>query len=174
MKAEKNKVVSLTYRLTENDVDGLLIEEVNETQPFTFLFGSGNVIPGFEQNVNNLKVGDSFAFGVKAIDAYGEYDKQALVDLPVSVFQNDGSIDEEVCQIGNIVPMQNQQGHEFNGIIKNITDTNVTMDFNHPLAGVNLHFKGSVIDIREATAKELEKGHLHTESKEGHTCSCGC
>jgi FKBP-type peptidyl-prolyl cis-trans isomerase SlyD len=174
MIAEKNKVVSLTYRLTENDVDGTLIEEVNETQPFIFLFGAGNLIPGFEQNVGNLKVGDGFAFSVTASEAYGEYDQQGVVDLPLSVFQNEGVVDAEVCKVGNIVPMQNEQGHQFNGVIKAVTDTNVTMDFNHPLAGVNLHFKGSVVDIREATPNEIEKGHVHHNHDEEHSCGCGC
>jgi FKBP-type peptidyl-prolyl cis-trans isomerase SlyD len=174
MIADKNKVVSLTYRLTENDINGNLIEEVDETKPFVFLFGAGNLIPGFEQNVNNLRVGDNFAFSVTAKDAYGEYDKQGLVEIPIMIFQNDGVIDEEVCKVGNIVPMQNEEGHHFNGIIKAMTDTNVTMDFNHLLAGINLHFKGSVVDIREATPKEIEKGHLHEDSVDGHSCGCGC
>ncbi len=174
MIAERNKVVSLAYRLTENAADGTLIEEINETQPFVFLFGAGNLIPGFEQNVSNLKVGDSFAFSVTANEAYGEYDQQGVVDLPLSVFQNDGVVDAEVCKVGNIVPMQNAEGHHFNGVIKAVSDTNVTMDFNHPLAGVNLHFEGSVVDIREATAKEIEKGHVHHDHDDGHSCGCGC
>ena len=171
---EKNKVVSLVYRLTENDNSGSLIEEVTPNMPFTFLFGAGNMIPGFEQNVNNLSVGDDFAFGIKAIDAYGEYDPEGVVDLPVSVFHNEGVLDTDVCKVGNIVPMQNQEGHHFNGVIKSLTDTTVTMDFNHPLAGLNLHFEGSVVDIREATQKELEHGHLHGISDEAHSCGCGC
>lgn len=174
MIAEKNKVVSLTYRLTENDANGNLIEEVNETQPFVFLFGAGNLIPGFERNVNNLKVGDNFAFSVTAQDAYGEYDQQGVVDLPITIFQNEGVVDPEVCKVGNILPMQNNEGHHFNGLIKAVNDTTVTMDFNHPVAGVNLHFKGSVVDVREATEKELEKGHVHHDHEDGHSCGCGC
>ena len=174
MKAAKNTVVSLTYRLTENDANGTLIEEVNETQPFTFVYGAGNVIPGFEQNLHNLSVGDGFAFDVKAIDGYGEYDPQGVVDLPLSVFQNEGVIDEQVCKIGNIVPMQNNEGQHFSGVITAITDTNVTMDFNHPLAGMDLHFQGSVVDIREATPNEIEKGHVHQDNAGEHSCGCGC
>ncbi len=176
MIAEKNKVVSLTYRLTENDVDGTLIEEVNENQPFTFLFGAGNLIPGFEQNVGNLKVGDNFAFSVTAAEAYGELDEEGIVELPLSVFQQDGVMDDEVIKVGNVLPMQDENGHHFNGIIKSISETSITMDFNHPLAGVNLHFKGSVVGIREATEQELEHGHIHQDHghEEGHSCGCGC
>jgi FKBP-type peptidyl-prolyl cis-trans isomerase SlyD len=151
-----------------------IIEEVNETQPFVFLFGAGNIIPGFEQNVNKLKVGDNFAFSVKSQEAYGEYDEHGVAEIPITVFQNEGIIDEEICKVGNIVPLQNEQGHHFNGVIKAISDTNVTMDFNHPLAGVDLHFRGSVLDIREATAKEIEKGHIHRDTGEGHSCGCSC
>jgi FKBP-type peptidyl-prolyl cis-trans isomerase SlyD len=174
MKAEKNKVVSLTYRLTENNADGVLIEEVKENQPFVFLFGEGNIIQGFEQNVHNLAVGDSFAFGVKCSDAYGEYNQEGIVELPLSIFENEGILDTEICKVGNIVPMQNEQGHQFNGIIKDVSDKNVTMDFNHPLAGMDLHFEGTVLDIRDATETELQQGHLHSGSDEGHSCGCGC
>jgi FKBP-type peptidyl-prolyl cis-trans isomerase SlyD len=174
MIAEKNKVVSLTYRLTESDVNGALIEEVNENHPFTFVFGAGNLIPGFEQNVNNLKVGDAFAFSVKSADAYGAYDAEGVMDLPITIFHNEGVLDEEVCKVGNIVPMQNENGQHYNGIIKEISDSTVTMDFNHPLAGVDLHFKGAVVGIREATQEELEHGHVHHASHDDHSCGCGC
>jgi len=164
----------LTYRLTETDANGTLIEEVDAKQPFVFLFGSGNLIPGFETNVNNLKVGDNFAFNVAAADAYGEYDLQGVVNLPISIFHNEGVLDSEVCKVGNIVPMRNDQGQQFNGVIKAINPAEVTMDFNHPLAGKNLHFEGSVVDVREATAEELQHGHFHPQGAHEDSCGCGC
>ncbi|MEI6124793.1 MAG: peptidylprolyl isomerase [Bacteroidota bacterium] len=181
MKIEKNKVVSLTYRLTETDANGTLIEEVDAKQPFVFLFGSGNLIPGFETNVNHLQLGDAFAFSVAAADAYGDYDVEGVTKVPITIFQNEGVLDTEVCKVGNIVPMRNDQGQQFNGIIKAVDANDVTMDFNHPLAGKNLHFKGSVVDVREATAEELKQGHFHPEGchqgADGcsdSSCGCGC
>ncbi len=173
MKVEKNKVVSLTYRLTETDENGALIEEVDATQPFVFVFGEGNLIPGFETNVNNLQQGDGFAFSVAAADAYGEYDLQGVANVPIAIFQNEGVLDTEVCQVGNIVPMRNDDGQHFNGIITAVNAVEVTMDFNHPLAGKDLHFKGSVLGIREATAEELEKGLHHHHGDHDDSCGCG-
>jgi FKBP-type peptidyl-prolyl cis-trans isomerase SlyD len=170
MKAEKNTIVSLSYRLTENDEKGALIEEVPAEKPFEFLFGGGNLIPGFEANVNNLGVGDAFAFSVKAEEAYGEYDIQSVVNLPLSIFQQDGVLDTSICQVGNVVPMRNDQGQQFSGTITAVGEAEVTMDFNHPLAGKSLYFKGVVVALRQATAEELEHGHVH--HAHGHDEDC--
>lgn len=171
MKAEKDKVVSLSYRLTETNADGNLIEEVKADQPFIFLFGGGNLIPGFETNVQGLKQGEPFAFTVPASEAYGEFDPQSIVNLPIAIFQKDGVTDTNICQVGNVVPMRNDQGQQFSGTITAITAEEVTMDFNHPLAGKDLHFKGTVVDVREASEDELQHGHFHMA--EGG-CDCGC
>lgn len=170
MKVEKNKVVSLSYRLTENDADGTIIEEVQAAEPFVFLFGGGNLIPGFEANVIDLSIGDNFAFSVNAEDAYGSYDLQSVVSLPLTIFQKDGVLDTEICKVGNVVPMRNDQGQQFSGTITALSETEVTMDFNHPLAGKNLHFKGSVVALREATEEELSHGHVH----HGHSHEGSC
>lgn len=174
MKIEKNKVVSLSYRLTENDANGNLIEEVKADQPFIFLFGAGNLIPGFEANVNNLKVGDHFAFTVAPNDAYGEYDLQSVVNLPISVFHREGKPDMEICKVGNVVPMQNDQGQHFSGTITAINNDEVTMDFNHPMAGKSLHFSGEVVAVREASQEEMQHGHMHEQGGHGEDCGCGC
>lgn len=174
MKIEKNKVVSLSYRLTENDANGNLIEEVKADQPFIFLFGAGNLIPGFEANVNNLKVGDHFAFTVGPDDAYGEYDLQSVVNLPISVFHREGKPDMEICKVGNVVPMQNDQGQHFSGTITAINNDEVTMDFNHPMAGKSLHFSGEVVAVREASQEEMQHGHMHEQGGHGEDCGCGC
>jgi len=174
MKVENNKMVSLTYRLTENDANGTLIEETNEQKPFTFLFGIDRLIPGFENNVNNLKIDEAFAFSVNAADAYGEYDKNSVVELPVAVFHKEGKLDTGLCTVGNMIPMQNESGQMFYGMVREIRDTEVVMDFNHPLAGKNLHFKGKVIGIREATQEEIDQRLSHDHAGHGDSCNCGC
>jgi FKBP-type peptidyl-prolyl cis-trans isomerase SlyD len=161
MKVEKNKVVSLSYRLTENDANGNLIEEVNAENPFVFLFGGGNLIPGFEANVKDLAIGDTFGFSVASEDAYGSYDIQSVVNLPLTIFQKDGVLDTDICQVGNVVPMRNDQGQQFSGTITAVGESEVTMDFNHPLAGKNLYFSGSVVALRDASDEEVEHGHAH-------------
>lgn len=161
MKIENNKVVSLTYRLSENDENGALIEEVKSEQPFVFLFGGGNLIEGFEKNVRDLGVGDNFAFSVASADAYGEYNEEHIADLPIEIFLHEGKLDNEMVKVGNVIPLRDEQGHQFNGVVKKIGLETITMDFNHPMAGKNLYFKGEVVDVRDATEEELSHGHVH-------------
>lgn len=179
MKAEQNKVVSLSYTLT---VNGHEIEKVVAEEPLTFIFGSGMLLPKFEENILNKVAGDAFEFSLEAEDAYGQVNPQMIVDLPLNMFEIDGKIDFEVIKAGNILPMQDRQGHRMNGIVKEVKaiENKVTMDFNHPLAGEKLHFAGKVENVREATQKELDEGLYgekiqHNCSDEGcSSCGGGC
>ena len=143
MKVAENKVVSLSYTLF---VNGKEIEKVEATEPLTFIFGGGMLLPKFEANVLDKNVGDAFDFELEAADAYGEMNPQMVVDLPLNIFEMDGKVDYEVIKVGNILPMQDREGHRMNGIIKEVKalEQKVTMDFNHPLAGEKLHFTGKV------------------------------
>jgi FKBP-type peptidyl-prolyl cis-trans isomerase SlyD len=73
----------------------------------------------------------------------------------------DGEFQEDLLQIGNMIPMTNEEGHRLVGQVVELNEEYVLMDFNHPLAGREMHFKGHVIDVRPATAEELEHGHVH-------------
>ena len=161
MVIEKNKVVSIGYDLHEVDENGPHVESTNEGQPFVFLFGASGVIPGFETNLAGLKKGDAFSFGIDCKDAYGTYNPGAIVPLKKSVFEVDGKFDEEVVKVGHSLDMQDTEGQVHRGMIQKVTEEEVTMDFNHPMAGKNLHFKGSVLEVRKATAEELDHGHVH-------------
>jgi len=165
MKIEKNKMVSLIYELRESNQEGRIIESLDETRPLTFLYGTGRLLPVFESNINSLNAGDLFRFGLNAEMAYGEKREDMIVNVPISVFETDGKINEEICQVGNEVPMMDTEGNPLNGIINEITDTYVRMDFNHPMAGQDLYFSGKIIEVREPTVHEL--------SGESHSCS-GC
>lgn len=161
MKIEKSKVVSLIYKLTENDQNGNVIEEVQEQRPFVFLFGHGNLIPGFENNVSGKVKGDTFGFSVSPEEGYGNYEEENVAELPINVFMRDGQVDNEILKVGNIVPLQDNEGHVFQGIVKKIGLEQVTMDFNHPLSGKTLYFSGVVVDVRDASEEELAHGHVH-------------
>jgi FKBP-type peptidyl-prolyl cis-trans isomerase SlyD len=168
MKIEKNTVVSLIYKLTENDQDGNVIEEVAETSPFTFLFGHGNLIPGFENSVANLNPSETFAFTVTPEEGYGIYSEENVAELPIAIFMQDGKVDNNILKVGNVIPLQDNEGHVFQGTVKHIGLEQVKMDFNHPLAGKTLHFKGHVVDVREASAEELAHGHVHGAHEHNH------
>jgi FKBP-type peptidyl-prolyl cis-trans isomerase SlyD len=165
----QNTVVSLNYRLTKNNEAGELIEETYGNQPLTFIYGIGMMIPKFEQELNGLKAGDKFSFGIAAADAYGVNDPNMVVNVPMDIFKGqDGKVDSEVVKVGNVLPMQDNQGNRMNGKIIEIAGDQVRMDFNHPLAGQDLHFTGDIISTREATKEELEHGHVHGEGGHQH------
>lgn len=183
MEITDKKVVSLIYELRQENATGQVVEQVEKSNPLTFLFGSGNLLPKFEENLAGLKAGEAFEFGLKSEDAYGPVVDNAIVDVPKSIFEVEGEIDQNILQVGNMVPMMDNGGRRLNGRILEIGDEAVKMDFNHPMAGTDLHFKGEVTEIREATEEELAHGHVHgnmdcsscdDQPQDGNSCSCGC
>ena len=161
MKIEKNKVVSITYTLREGNAEGPVVEQVPTAEPFTFLYGAGSLLPLFEENLSNLEKGGGFQFQITSDEGYGERNEDAVVDLAKSVFEIDGKVAEELMQPGAIVPMRDEQGNPLNGTVIEVVEETVKVDFNHPMAGIDLHFTGEVIEVREATAEELDHGHAH-------------
>ena len=155
MKIENNKMVSLIYELRENDSNGRLIEALDETRPLKFIYGTGRLLPVFESNISLLKSGDLFNFTLNSEMAYGDKREEMIINVPISVFQIDGVLNEDICTVGNEVPMSDSEGNPLTGVINEITDTYVKMDFNHPMAGLHLYFTGKIVEVREATEKEL-------------------
>jgi FKBP-type peptidyl-prolyl cis-trans isomerase SlyD len=177
MKIENNKIVSLIYELRESDPQGRIIEVLDDKKPLTFIYGTGRLLPVFESNINSLKSGDTFMFSLNTEMAYGDKREDMIVNVPISVFEIDGKLNEDVCQVGNEVPMMDTEGHPLNGIINEITDTYVKMDFNHPMAGLNLFFSGKIVDVRDATEQELSATMNSCSGCSGHDhsdCSGGC
>ncbi len=161
MVIESNKVVTVHYTLTEGTADGQLVESTTGGEPLVFIFGAGMMIPDFEQKLAGKKLGDKFAFGITADKAYGIYDETALVDVPKSIFEDDGKIPEGLLEIGQMLPLQDQDGNRLNGMVAAVGEETVKLDFNHPMAGVDLFFTGHVEALRDAEAAELEHGHVH-------------
>ncbi len=185
MEAALNRVVSIIYELRKNNIDGEVVESLDIDRPLTFIFGKGQLLSKFEDNLVGRRAGDSFSFMLKSDEAYGPVQDNAIVDIPIQVFEIEGKADMNILQIGNVVPMVDREGRRLNGVVRGIGDDHVTMDFNHPMAGQNLYFKGEVTEVREATEEELSHGHIHSEgscegcndedcqSKKSSTDSCG-
>jgi FKBP-type peptidyl-prolyl cis-trans isomerase SlyD len=169
MKIESNKSIALAYVLK---IDGEIIETVKKEQPMRIIFGQGYLLPMFEENIEGKKTGDIFEFELKAADAYGEIDDEAFVELPKSIFEVDGKIDESLFTIGNAIPMRDSQGNMLNGTVESIFDTAIVMNFNHPLAGCDLNFTGEVVDVRDMTVEELEE--LQNSCNHGSCADCHC
>jgi FKBP-type peptidyl-prolyl cis-trans isomerase SlyD len=174
MKIEKDSWVSLVYELRENNQDGRIIEALDENRPLTFIYGTGRLLPAFESNLFTLTKGESFSFSLESDFAYGPRREEMIVNVPVAVFETDGKINEDICQVGNEVPMMDSDGNPLNGIINEITDTYVKMDFNHPMAGQDLFFSGRIIEVRTATEQELASASGHSCSSCGSGSNSGC
>jgi FKBP-type peptidyl-prolyl cis-trans isomerase SlyD len=167
MKIGKNKMVSLTYDLHYDDFKGDMIEQATSDKPLSFVFGAGLMLPKFESLLEGYEAGNPFEISLADVDAYGELDENAIVDLPKHLFIIDGEFDNEVVAIGSTVPMMSTSGQRLNGLVMEITDDIVKMDFNHPLAGENLFFKGEILEVREATDEEI------AATLGGGSCGCG-
>jgi FKBP-type peptidyl-prolyl cis-trans isomerase SlyD len=161
MKIGKNAVVGVNYVL---DVEGQQLDASGDN-PLTYLHGHGMMIPGFEKQLEGLAEGDKYDFMVPAAEGYGEIKPEAVVDLDKSIFLLDGTMSTDVFE-GAQLQLTNQDGQPMMGVVNAISEEKVTMDFNHQLAGKDLHFTGSIAALREATEEEISHGHVH--GPEGH------
>ena len=171
MKVAPNTVVTLTYELyigepldSEEEETFEIAEVVGEDDPMVFLHSKSGLPQAFEENLNGLSAGDDFNFWLEPEAGYGEYDPESTVDFPITMFQDERGVPlTDILEIGNVLPFTNDDGSTLNGQLTHISDTEVTVDFNHPLAGKAMHFEGKVIAVREATSSELDHGHVHGE-----------
>ena len=165
----KYAMVTLTYDLRVDDENGEVVEQATETKPLEFLYGAGAMLPKFESQLAGLREGDPFTIKLSANDAYGDVNEEAVVELPKHVFLVGGKFDDELIQVGNTVPMMSSNGQRLNGMVLEVNEDVITMDFNHPLAGEDLFFAGKVMAVREASDEEVAQ----ILSGSGGGCGCG-
>lgn len=163
MNISEDKVVSLNYYLTasKDNAPEELVEETSNEHPFVFLFGFGGVLPDFESNLQGKQKGDKFDFKIQPDNAYGKYEKDYVVKIDRAAFEIEGKFDDSRVKVGYDIEMSDADGNPLTGKVLTITDSSVEMDFNHPLAGHELHFIGEILEVREASQEELDHGHVH-------------
>lgn len=188
----KYSMVTLTYDLRLDNENGEMVEQATVEKPLQFLYGAGVMLPKFESQLAGLREGEPFSIKLNVNEAYGEVNEDAVVELPKHVFLVDGNFDDELIKVGNTVPMMSSNGQRLNGLVLEVNDENVKMDFNHPLAGEDLYFAGKVVEVREASEEEVaqilsgggscgcgsggcgsEDSSCETEHSHGG-CGCGC
>jgi len=161
MTIEKNTVVSVNYNLSLKET-GEQVEQTSKEHPFVFLYGAGGLLEDFETNLRGKKSGDTFDFFIDHKRGYGVRDEQHIVMIPINAFLGeDGKLDDANVKVGVTLPMVDNDGNRLYGNVLEITAEYVKMDFNHPLAGKDLHFKGEILEVRVATEEELAHGHVH-------------
>jgi FKBP-type peptidyl-prolyl cis-trans isomerase SlyD len=164
----KYAMVTLTYNLHVDDENGEMVEQATETQPLEFLYGAGAMLPKFESQLAGLREGEPFTIKLSKNDAYGDLNEEAVVELPKHVFLVNGKFDDELIKVGNTVPMMSSNGQRLNGLVLEVNDEIIKMDFNHPLAGEDLFFSGKVLGVREASDEEVAQ-----ILSGGGGCGCG-
>lgn len=156
-------VVSVHYELkVDNDGELVTADKSQPDSPLVYIQGLGMLLPEFESNMVGKTVGDSVSFKISPENGYGVRNEQEIVSIPIDSFKdNEGNVDTNSVRVGNILPMMDNQGNQFQGIVCEVTPEVVVMDFNHPMAGKELNFSVTVVEVRPATADELAHGHVH-------------
>ena len=157
---QKNVVVSMEYTL---HVDNEEIDSSKGQPPLEFLAGHGNIISGLEREIIGMKVGESKDVVILPADGYGEFDEDAYMDVPRGEFPQDMPVEE-----GLELTVRDDAGQARYARVDNIEGDTVTLNFNHPLAGDELHFNVKVVSLREPTTEELEHGHVHQDGEHHH------
>ncbi len=186
LKVGPGMVVAYTYKLY-NETDGSLLFEAEEKAPDMMVYGmSHDVVPGLIAAVKDLKTGDRFGVTLPPEAAFGQRYDDNVVKLEKEIFMRDGKLVEEVKE-GALLPMMTAEGYSIRGRVIKIDDKEITMDFNHPFAGLTVRYEGEIRDVREATPEELKPaggccggcgGGCGSDCGEGegeHSCGeCGC
>ncbi len=154
MQIANNTVVSIHYTL--KDDAGVIIDSSEGAEPLVYLHGAQNIIPGLEKELEGKTTGDTLQVTIEAADAYGEVNENLIQTVPSNLFQG---VDK--LEVGMQFQAETPDGTQVITIAA-VDGDDVTIDGNHPLAGERLHFNVDVADIREATAEELEHGHVHS------------
>ncbi len=164
MKVSDGKVVSTAYTLytLSPDDEFELVEEVAEDEAMFYLSGHSGLPPKFEENLNGLSAGESYQFEISPEDAFGEFYEDNVVDFGLDMFRiEDGKVPDGFLEPGNSIPFTNDDGAKIPGRVVEVQNDKVIIDFNHPLAGKTLKFEGKIISVREASAEEMDHGHVH-------------
>ena len=153
MKIEKNKVVSIDYKLTGND--GNVIDSSEGGEPLAYIHGNGNIIAGLEEALEGKAKGDALQVSIPPEKGYGVREQSKVVEVSKDKLKGAAEI-----KPGMQFQAQTPEGAQV-FTVASISDSSVTLDANHPLAGATLNFDVTVRDIREATAEEMSHGHVH-------------
>ena len=161
MKIEKNKVVSIDYKLTNNKNE--IIDTSEGREPLAYLHGNGNLIPGLEKALEGKAGGDTLKVSIPPEEGYGVRDDSKRTEIPRNVFKD---VDE--VKPGMQFQARGPQGGVELLTVVSVADDKVTIDANHPLAGETLNFDVTVREVREPSAEELAHGHVHSPGGHHH------
>jgi FKBP-type peptidyl-prolyl cis-trans isomerase SlyD len=150
MQVTSGAVVSINYTLTDDE--GVIIDSNVGRPALVYLHGHDNIIPGLEKGLEGASLGDRLKVDVQSVDAYGDFDQDAVFEVPRDEFPEEMPI-EEGMQFCAETP-----GGEMAITVAEVREDSVVVDANHPLAGMTLHFDIEVLDVRQGSEEELQLG----------------
>lgn len=159
MRIAKHTVATIDYTLTDTDQN--VIDTSEGGEPLSYIHGTGSIIPGLEDALVGKGPGDTVNVSVPPAQGYGERDDSLLKVVPKDRFETDE------IEVGMQFHTSGDDGHQVITVVE-VTDENVTVDGNHPLAGMTLNFDVKVVDVRDATKEELDHGHAHGPGGHDH------
>ena len=157
LKVDDGKVVSMHYTL---HVDGKVVDSSEGGEPLQFIQGMGHIIHGLEHELYDMKVGEKKDVVVAAKDGYGESDPEAFMDVPRESFPSNVPL-----TLGTELELRDQEDHPVYARVEEVTDKNVRLNMNHPLAGKELRFSIQIANLRPASDEEVSHGHVHGEGQ---------
>lgn len=172
MDKKNHRFLKVNYKMyTTKDGVTKLVEKTDGFKPLTFYSGIGMVLEGFENGILKHADDGSFDFTLSPSEAYGEYDAEGVMALDKQQFLRDGVLDSTFIHVGAYIPLDDADGKMIFGRVTKITDTDVVVDLNHPLAGFTVSFKGTVLTDRDATDDEIQQ---FLDQQQAHHCGhCG-
>jgi FKBP-type peptidyl-prolyl cis-trans isomerase SlyD len=159
MPIKANQVITINFTLKDKDEN--IIEATTKEKPFSFISGTNQILPKLEEHIGEMLIGSKRTVVLSPEEAYGLYDDSSLQDITRSEFPEDTDIQEGMTFIADA-----PDGQQIPFVIKKINGEDITIDFNHPLAGQTLKFDLELLTLRNATMEELHHGHVH--GIEGH------
>lgn len=158
MKIGKDTFATLSYTLRYDDGNGDIVEQISEEDPVEILMGHDLMLEILEKNLEGLESGDMFEFIIDPEQGYGDYDEEKVVTVPVSELMAEVPKEENVgFEEGDMIPITDMEGKEYQAVVLKKSGETVTLDFNHPLAGETLHFRGRVLMVRKASPEEIRE-----------------
>ena len=160
MSIQPNQVVTIHFQV--KDTEGNVVDATTEDQPYAFISGRGQILPRLEEAISEMLIGSKKTIELEADDAYGQYQQEAVQTVKRGDFPPDTELEVGMGFVANM-----GDGKQLPFVISQIEGDDITIDFNHPLAGKKLIFEVELVDVRDATPEELAHGHAHGVG--GHT-----
>ncbi|NNL19988.1 MAG: peptidylprolyl isomerase [Ignavibacteriaceae bacterium] len=154
MSVEMNKVIIFNYTL--KDDTGTVLDSSENKEPLSFLSGSNTILPKLEKTLTGMIIGSKKNVKLSAEDAYGDYKEEAVQTVNKDQFPKEAQLTVGASYMAN-----SPDGKQMPFVITEVKEQDITVDFNHPLAGKDLEFDVELIDVREATPEEMQHGHVH-------------